>query len=48
MYQATPSRSLWTDNWLQAGFSSIAYRLAHLSFHRLFAVTLASMVFYFC
>jgi hypothetical protein len=47
-YQSTPIGLVPSDMWPQAGFSSIAYRLAHLSFHRFFAVILASAVFYFC
>ena len=48
LYQAPPIGSLPSDRWSQAGFSSIAYRLAHLSLHRVFAVMLASAVFYLC
>lgn len=47
-YQSTPIGSVPSDMWLQAGFISIAYRLAHLSLHRFCAVILASAVFYFC
>lgn len=47
-YQMAPIGSSPSDTWSQAGFSSIAYRLAHLSVHRVFAVLLATAVFYFC
>jgi hypothetical protein len=32
--------------WLQAGFTGIAYRLAHLSVHRSLAVVSVSALFY--
>ena len=47
-YHMAPIGSSSSDMWLQAGFSSIAYRLAHLSVHRVFAVLLATAIFYFC
>ena len=47
-YQAIPIGSVSTHMWPQAGFISIAYRLAHLSLHRSLAIILTTAVFYFC
>ena len=36
------------DKWQQAGFSSIAYRLAHFSASRTLVLGFISAIFYFC
>ena len=46
-YQSVPSATPIAQ-WQQAGFSSIAYRLAHLPIARVLALGMASAIFYFC
>ncbi len=46
-YQATGFSSVFATGWLQAGFFSFAYRLAHLRLSRTSVLGVMFLLFYF-